>query len=147
MKNRSGPGPVVIAGWLVPGAGHFLLGRRAQALVFFLAVTVTYLVGMALADFGNVSPERHTYYFLAHSFNGGETLLAWFLTRDVVMDHVPKHFGMQTGEIGILYTAVASLLNIIAVMDAYAISVGLKGDNAEPVDDEAGEQTAEATAP
>jgi hypothetical protein len=120
-----GPALVLFAGWIVPGGGHFLLGRRVQAAVFFLAVTLTYFAGMALADFGNVSPERHGYYFLAQVFNGGETLLAFLLTRGVVEDHVPRHFGLQTGEIGILYTAVASLLNLIAVMDAYGIAAGI----------------------
>ena len=140
------PAVVLLAGWLVPGGGHFLLRRRAQAAVFFFAVTVTYFAGMALADFGNVSIERHSYYFLAQIFNGGETLIAWLLTRGIVEDHIPKHFGIPTGEIGILYTAVASLLNIIAMMDAYAIAAGLKEEE-PPASEEATEQVAEGTAP
>ncbi len=139
------PGPILLASWLVPGGGHFLLGRRAPAAVFFFAVTLTYFAGMALADFGNVSIERHSYYFLAHIFNGGETLIAWLLTRGVLEDHIPMHFGIPTREIGILYTAVASLLNIIAMMDAYAIAAGLKAEET-PAVEEAAEQPDGATA-
>lgn len=131
------PATVLLAGWLVPGGGHYLLGRKPRATVFFLAVTLTYLAGMALADFGNVSLERHTYYFLAHAFNGGETALAWLLTMGVVEDHVPTHFGIHTGEIGILYTAVASLLNLIVMMDAYGIAAGL---SPEPTREEQAEE-------
>ncbi len=141
------PGPVLFAGWLVPGGGHFLLGRRAPATVFFLAVTLTYLAGMALADFGNVSFERHSYYFLAQIFNGGETLLAWFLTQGVVEDHIPIHFGIPTREIGILYTAVASLLNIIAMMDSYAIAAGLKTEVTATDTEEAAPQPDGAVTP
>jgi hypothetical protein len=117
--------PVLFAGWLVPGGGHFLLGRRRQAVVFFLAITLTFLAGMALCDFGNVSPVRHRFYFLAHMMNGGETILATLLTSRVVEDHVPRHFGMETGEFGTLYTAVAALLNLIVLMDAYGLAVGI----------------------
>ncbi|MEN8149052.1 MAG: DUF6677 family protein [Planctomycetota bacterium] len=120
------PAPVLIAGWLVPGAGHFLLGRRPQAVVFFLAVTATYLLGMFLADFTNVSPSRHPFYFAAYVFNGGETILATLLTTDLRPTRVPEMAGVATKDIGIVYTAVASLLNIIIVMDAWGHAVGLK---------------------
>jgi hypothetical protein len=143
-----GPAPVLLAAWLVPGGGHFLLGRRPQAVVFFMAVTVTYFGGMFLADFGNVSLERHTYYFLAHILNGGETLVAWLLTRGVTPTEVPRHFGIPTGEIGILYTAVASLLNLIVMMDAFGIAAGLKPDPEEDEpEDEAAKEKVEASVP
>jgi len=146
--SAAAPAPVLLAGWLIPGGGHFLLGRKPQAVVFFLVVSLTYLAGMALADFGNVSIERHSYYFLAHVFNGGETLVAWFLTQGVVEDHVPTHFGIPTGEIGILYTAVASLLNLIVMMDAYGIAAGLKPESASAEESETVERdTAEVPAP
>ena len=51
MSRAPHPFPVLFAGWLVPGAGHLLLGRRPQAVGFFLAVTLTYVLGMFLADF------------------------------------------------------------------------------------------------
>ena len=148
--SGKGPGatPVLIASWLVPGGGHFLLGRRPQAAVFFFAVTLTYFAGMALADYGNVSIERHSYYFLAHVFNGGETLVAWLLTRGVVEDHVPMHFGIHTGEIGILYTAVASLLNLIAMMDAFGIAAGIApAPSKEKEESETGKDPSEVKAP
>ncbi len=97
------PAPVLIAGWLVPGAGHFLLGRRPQGVVFFLAITATYLLGMFLADFTNVSPSRHPFYFAAYVFNGGETIVAALLTLDLRPTHVPEIAGVATKDIGIVY--------------------------------------------
>ena len=149
--RKPGAALVLLVGWIVPGGGHFLLGRRTQAAVFFLAVTLTYFAGMALADYGNVSLERHGYYFLAHVFNGGETLLALLLTRGLIEDHVPTHFGIQTGDIGVLYTAVASLLNVIVMMDAYGIATGIAkppcGEETDgEVDTAAAEERAEAKA-
>jgi hypothetical protein len=123
---------VIFSAWLVPGGGHYVLGRRTQAAVFFLTITITFFGGMYLSDFTNVSPERHGYYFIAHALNGAETLIATLLTRGLVEDHVPRHFGMATGEIGTLYTAVAALLNVIVMMDAFGIVIRAKGG--EPAD-------------
>ena len=126
MSLRRNPILVVLLTWLIPGAGHYALGRRTQATVFFLTITGTYFFGMWLADFSNVSIERHGYYFLAQVFNGVETLVAMVLTKGYLVDHVPRHLGMDTLGVGILYTAVASLLNIIVMAHAFAVAVGIE---------------------
>jgi hypothetical protein len=136
--------PVVLTAWLVPGGGHWLLGQRTRAIFFFLAVTVTFLFGMYLGDFTNISPERHLAYFFAHLLNGGETLLALLLTRGLAPEEVPRHLGMNTGDVGLLYTAVAALLNFIVMMNAWGIVMDLregkkKNGDGEEEKDEAGE--------
>ncbi|MCU0728066.1 MAG: hypothetical protein MUE73_20140 [Planctomycetes bacterium] len=112
---------VLFLGWLLPGAGHFVLGRRTQAAVFFVAITATFLGGMALADFTNVNFERHRYYFFAQVFNGAETFAALLLTKDLILTRVPVFFGVQTFDIGMLYTSAAALLNLMVVCSAWAI--------------------------
>lgn len=126
MPRSTSPGTALFAGWLVPGGGHFLLGRRTQGVVFFVTVTLTFLLGMFLTDFRNVSPTRHQFYFLAHVLNGGETIAAAVLTSGLVEEEVPRHFGMRTGDIGTLYSAVAGLLNVIVMMDAFGIAAGIR---------------------
>src|SRR5262245_19199943 len=34
-----------LAAWLLPGAGHFLLGRRRRAAAFFVLVTASFILG------------------------------------------------------------------------------------------------------
>jgi len=126
------PAPVLIAGWFVPGAGHLLLGRRPQAVVFFVAVTATFLLGMWLSDFTNVSPHRHPFYFAAYVFNGAETIVATLLTLDLTPTRVPEIAGYATKDVGIVYTAVASLLNIIVVMDAWGHAAGIQPRATKP---------------
>lgn len=126
MPRFASPGTALFAGWLVPGGGHFFLGRRTQGVVFFLAITATFLLGMFLTDFRNVSPSRHPFYFLAHILNGGETIAASVLTSGLVEEEVPRHLGMRTGDIGTLYSAVAGLLNVIVMMDAFGIAAGIR---------------------
>jgi hypothetical protein len=38
----------MVLAWLVPGAGHFILGRRGRALIFFAVVSVSFMVGWSL---------------------------------------------------------------------------------------------------
>jgi Family of unknown function (DUF6677) len=101
-----------IAAWLVPGLGHWLIGRRAKAILFFTVVTATFVAGVLLAEGRNLSYERDGIYFLAYLFNAGETLVGWLLTRNLEVTH-----RIPALQIGFLYTAVACLLNLVAMMD------------------------------
>ena len=143
MSRAPHPFPVLFLGWLVPGGGHVLLGKWTQAIVFFLVITITYFGGMYLADFTNVSLERHGYYYIAQILNGGETLLASLLTKDLQPTRVPQHLGTPTLEVGMLYTAVASLLNVIVVMNAYGEVLRRRSPEEEA---DAGEQVANGEA-
>jgi hypothetical protein len=105
----------ILGAWLVPGLGHLLIGKRAKAALYFAVITATFLAGTALAEGRNLSLERDPIYFGAYVFNGGETAIGWLLTRGLELDHpIPNH------QLGLTYTAVACLLNIVAMMDFVA---------------------------
>jgi hypothetical protein len=105
----------ILAGWIVPGLGHWIIGRRGKAVLFFVTITLTFLAGTALAHGRNLSFDRDPVYFAAYVFNAGETALGWLLTRHLELTHkVPLL------QLGLTYTAVACLLNIVALMDFVA---------------------------
>jgi hypothetical protein len=105
----------IVGAWLVPGLGHLLIGRRAKALLYFATITTTFLVGMLLAQGRNLSFDRDPIYFAAYVFNGLETGLGWLLTRHLELDHEPPFL-----QLGFTYTAVACLMNVVAMMDFVA---------------------------
>ncbi len=41
-------GAAVVAAWLVPGAGHLVLGKRGRALLFFLTIIGAFVLGLIL---------------------------------------------------------------------------------------------------
>ena len=43
------PVMVLLAGWLIPGAGHFLVGKWVRALLLFASIVTMYPIGLALA--------------------------------------------------------------------------------------------------
>jgi len=102
--------------WICPGLGHALVGRRGKALYFFSLVVGLFVVGMAFADFRNVSFSRHPYFSIAYVFAGGPTAVALLTTGSlaVVTDMNP--------DLGCLLTAVAGLLNVLVMIDAYTIA-------------------------
>jgi hypothetical protein len=113
--DRPSPLVPVLLAWLVPGLGHLRLGRRWPALFVAASVLPLFVLGMWLAGFRNVSHEREPYYFVLHAFCALPALVADLSTATVVVtDRLPFE---ATGE---LYTAVAGLLNLMAVSDVWA---------------------------
>lgn len=113
-QSRSPWGPVALA-WLLPGAGHFAIGRRWPAVFVAGAVLPLFVGGMALTGFVNVNPELHPWMFAAQVFAGGPALAAAALTRETVISSF--HPYLSAGE---LFTAIAGLLNLVAIADVIA---------------------------
>jgi hypothetical protein len=106
----------ILATWIVPGAGHWLLGRRKKALLFFVLIAFAYLFGMWLGDFRNVRRDQDTMdlYFLGEALCGGFTLPAWFFTRSLELS-----FEQPLLDAALLFSTVAGLLNLCVMVDVY----------------------------
>jgi hypothetical protein len=112
-----------LAAWIIPGAGHLWLGRRAKGLIFLVAILLMFVIGlaaqgrlfpfdfsdffvplMAVADISVGLP-----YFIAHAFGWG--------AGDITA---------ATYEYGNAFLIVAGLLNMLVIIDAYDIAIGRK---------------------
>jgi len=102
----------LVLAWLVPGLGHWTIGRRGKALLYFVVVTGCFLTGVVLAHGTNLSWDNDRIFFFAYGWNGGQTLLGWTLFGAIERDHPIVFLQM-----GYLYTAVAGLLNLVVLMD------------------------------
>jgi hypothetical protein len=109
----------VLLTWVAPGAGHWYLGYRKKGIFYFVVITALFVAGMAIADFRNISYERHPVFFLAYAFYGGASLVAEVATHGLRM------VGQLTREdVGCLYSGVAGLLNILVLIAAYLLASG-----------------------
>jgi hypothetical protein len=104
----------VILTWLAPGAGHWLLGRRGKAVLYFSIITFVYVLGMWLGDFRNVAPRNFQLHFLAEILYGGATLPAMFFTQGLLLDSFNPLL-----DVGVLFSSVAGLLNVCVMVDVY----------------------------
>jgi len=126
-----GPQPSVIRvpiaavlAWFVPGGGHFYLGYRAHALIAFVVITTTFWSGVAIGSVqGTVAPKARKLWFMAQICTGDNTLAAVALHRAVDPDayHSPRMTAgahWLSAEVGVHYTGVAGLLNLLLIIDA-----------------------------
>jgi len=120
------PGTLVLlclAAWLVPGAGHWWMGRRQKAIVFLLALPAMFAIGLVLH--GRVFPFEFSEPLVGlaavANFLAGAP---WILTRFLDGGH-----GMVTAvtyEYGNCFLIVSGLLNFLVILDAYDVAVGRK---------------------
>jgi hypothetical protein len=112
-----------IAGWLLPGLGHFIQRRWIRGLLLMLAVFIMFFAGLGMQ--GKV-----------YGFNTGDLLdilgfvgdigsgLLYFIAR--AMDWGAGNIQRAVADYGTKYIVVAGLLNIISAVDAYHIAIGKK---------------------
>lgn len=104
---------VLLLGWLVPGLGQVVTGRKGAGLALLLTITLLFGMGWAASDFACVHPQRQRLEFFAHAAVGAPALLAAALD-----DGTPSRASPRARDLGMLYTVVAGLLNVIAVCSA-----------------------------
>jgi hypothetical protein len=117
---------ILILGWLLPGAGHFVLGQRWRGVAFFVLLTATFALGLVLTEGGAVSFEEHRIALCAQIFAGAPALAG--LVRDHGRYAAVEGFSIRPImspevvamiDLGLLFTMLAGLLNLLLIVDAY----------------------------
>jgi TM2 domain-containing membrane protein YozV len=112
----------LIAGWLVPGAGHFLLGKWVRGLL--LAVSIIAMFALGLAMQGKLyTSAQDILDVLGIAGDLGSGLL-YFLSRTLGLGAEPVK--TTVADYGTKFIVVAGLLNIIAAVDAHNLRTGRK---------------------
>lgn len=119
-----------VLAWIIPGGGHFVLGHRGLAAVFFIAISVPYLTGLALGGVKNfANPRANRWLFLAELPVGGYTVPAYLAGQAVEARlrtqgkdlNDPEYVAYYpASDVAQIYLATAGLLNILAILDAIA---------------------------
>ena len=112
----------MILAFLIPGAGHFYLGRRARAAAFFSIILVLFVIGLVIDGRLYTIQQGSLLSVLATVGSMGSGVL-YFVARAV------GPFGDVTSitfEYGTAFTLTAGLMNLLLVLDVYDISEGRK---------------------
>lgn len=121
--RRSTAAAMVLA-WLVPGLGHYYLGRRKTAVAFALIVAVTFLLGLSFQGRLYTVEEGQPLTILATFAVYGAGLL------NVVARAISENPGgtilSPTYEYGCAYLLTAGLMNLLLVLDAHDLATGKK---------------------
>ncbi len=141
------PALTVLAAWLIPGSGHFLLGRRGRAAVIFTTVVLTFALGLLMhgALFSPSSPGfevngRGALTTTAQIASQGDVLtkliqyggflgnvasgfLYWGAS---LFGYNPPDMAGHSEDYGSKFLVAAGLLNVLAIVDAYEITTRQK---------------------
>ena len=116
--------------WLVPGAGHWTLGERTRAAVIFVAIVLTFLVGLYVGSIGVIDSIGAKPWYAAQIMNSPAVLFLGSHVASVQRqaDREQAEFAPvktpgyrvygRPGEIGQIYTSIAGLLNLLCIVNA-----------------------------
>lgn len=111
-----------VAGWLIPGFGHFLLGRKWRALILFIAIIAMFLFGLAMkGEFyatGTGSYLETLGYF-------GEMCVGIAMPVAKFFSYAGDPFFVSS-DFGTAFLVTAGMLNVLAVFDVFDIAIGRK---------------------
>lgn len=117
------PALILIAGWLIPGAGHFLLKKWIRGLLLFVSIVAMFGIGLALKGkvYGPNTAELLDMLNFAGDLGAG---LLYVLAR--VFDLGQATVQVAIADYGTKFIVVAGLLNVIAAVDAHSLATGRK---------------------
>ena len=73
----------MVLAWLVPGAGHFYLGRRVRGVIIFVVIGATFWGGMAVGGVLTMDYYNSRGWFIAQMCTGAHGLAGWKRQKDV----------------------------------------------------------------
>jgi hypothetical protein len=123
-----------VAAWLVPGAGHLVLGRYWRGLIFFVTIVGAFVIGASLN--GHLywpTPDTTSYFrydlitvlwFFAEIGSG----LCYIVSSALGIGTIPiqQAAASPTFEYGNTFMFLAGLLNYLVIHDAFDVAAGRK---------------------
>ncbi len=135
-----------VAAWVLPGLGHWIVGARRKAIIFFAVVASAITTGFALHGnlavtdprtpfisrlqvvtnlaMGPIEPAMRATLYGALVYNGGDALLPG-PQRPALERRRARSFSTFSSY-GTTYLLAAGLMNILLILDAWDIAIGRK---------------------
>ncbi len=104
---------VGLLGWLVPGAGYFLLKEERRAIIIFVTITLTFSIGLYVGSIGIIDPVGAKAWYVAQIMNSPMVAMLGHLTAG---GGFPVYG--RPNEIGRIYTSITGLLNLLCIINA-----------------------------
>ncbi len=122
-QSSSFPTMVLIAGWLVPGAGHLMLRKWIRGSLISISIFGMFIIGLALK--GKIySPNTGDLLDILNFAGDLGNGILYILAR--LFDLGQAAVQVATADYGTKFIVVAGLLNIISAVDAHSLATGRK---------------------
>ncbi len=104
---------IALAGWIIPGAGYFLLGEKKRAIIIFIAITLTFTIGIYIASVNIIDYVNAKAWFAAQVINSPLVIFLGSISTAAVNPVYGKPH-----DIGQIYTGIAGLLNLLCIVNS-----------------------------
>jgi hypothetical protein len=121
--GRVSPTVALLAGWLVPGVGHLLLGKWIRGLLLMVSILSMFAIGLALQGKIYTPNTGDPLDMLGFAGDLGAGLL-YLLARTLDWGHTTVQIAIA--DYGTKFIVVAGLLNIVSAVDAHSLASGRK---------------------
>lgn len=114
----------MVLAFLVPGAGHFYLGRRGRAIAFFCIVVFMFALGLSIdGDLYTIGHSGGSLLRLLASLGSMGSGILYFAAAAM-----GAHGDVTsiTYEHGTAFTITAGLMNLLLMLDSFDIAEGRK---------------------
>jgi hypothetical protein len=112
----------LIAGWLIPGAGHFLLRKWGRGALLATSIVCMFVLGLAMQ--GRLYASGHDILEILCFVGDLGSGLLYIIGR--AMGLGADSVQLTVADWGTRFIVVAGLLNVIAAVDAHNIRTGRK---------------------
>jgi hypothetical protein len=116
---------VGLLGWFIPGGGHFLINKKTHALIIFLFITITFIIGLYIGSIAVIDPVGSKPWYVAQIMNSPAVM---------ILGHISEKGGYyaygKAAEIGQIYTSIAGLLNLLCMINAVYWAYLIKTEHA-----------------
>jgi hypothetical protein len=136
-KKAGAPFGLLAAAWIIPGLGHWILGKRKRAVIFGIVIFCAFVTGVLLdGELGTPKPNNPFSWLAAFACLGNGILyigrLLWLNGLGDLLAGIP--FALQGGgspsaagfAYGNTFLYTAGLMNLLTVLDVCDIGRGEK---------------------
>lgn len=114
-----------VAAWLLPGFGHWWIGQHRHAVILGSAIGSTWLLGLLVGGIDVINYNQTGWWFVAQMLTGPSVLVDRVrerIERKRNPDQTTPALAYEPSlgrskEQGALFTALAGLLNLLAIID------------------------------
>lgn len=118
-KSERIRGAALLAAWLVPGAGHAVLGKWRKGLFFFAVLGATYLLGLWIVGFRAISWDDNPFYYVGQWGSGATFLVAQLMSLRKAFPRPGLH--PSWFDPGLLYVCAVGLLNLVVMLNVLEV--------------------------
>lgn len=119
--------------WFIPGAGHFFIKEKKRAVIIFVTITATFLMGLYIGSIGVIDRAHAKPWYLGQILTSpAVAILGSVVARAQVQnnDNDANDYRVyaKPHDYGQIYTAVAGGLNLLCILNAVYMTHSGRGE-------------------